>query len=100
MKGINDSIQKCHVDLRRDLYDNIVLSGSGSMFPGIKERLFKEITGIVPESVEVKIIALPEREDLSWIGGSLVTSWEPFDRFWITKEEYNKKGPIALERHI
>lgn len=100
VKGINDSIQKCHVDLRRDLYDNIVLSGSGSMFPGIKERLFKEITGIVPESVEVKIIALPEREDLSWIGGSLVTSWEPFDRFWITKEEYNKKGPIALERHI
>ncbi len=28
------SIMKCDVDIRRDLYNNVVLSGGTSMFPG------------------------------------------------------------------
>ncbi|OLS30618.1 MAG: Bacterial actin-related protein, partial [Candidatus Heimdallarchaeota archaeon AB_125] len=55
------SIQNCDVDLRRDLYANIVLSGGSTMFPGLKERLHKELTELVPETMEVKIIAPPER---------------------------------------
>ena len=51
------SISECDVDLRRDLYSNIVLSGGSTMFPGIKERLTKEIKEQIPESVDVKIIA-------------------------------------------
>ena len=99
VKKILESIQKCDVDLRRDLYGNIVLSGSGSMFPSIKERLFKEITESTRESVEVKIITLPERENLGWIGGSCLSGWKLIDLFWITKKEYDKEGPIAFERH-
>merc|ERR1719490_739406 len=30
-----DSIMKCDVDIRRDLYENTVLSGGSTMFPGI-----------------------------------------------------------------
>lgn len=37
------TISECEVDLRRELYGNIVLSGGTTMFPGIKERLTKEI---------------------------------------------------------
>lgn len=36
--GIHDttfnSIMKCDVDIRKDLYNNIVLSGGTTMFPG------------------------------------------------------------------
>lgn len=35
------SIQKCDVDIRKDLYSNIVMSGGTTMFPGIPERLSK-----------------------------------------------------------
>lgn len=36
--GIHDttfnSIMKCDVDIRKDLYNNVVLSGGTTMFPG------------------------------------------------------------------
>ena len=35
------AISECDVDLRRELFGNIVLSGGSTMFPGIKERLNK-----------------------------------------------------------
>merc|ERR1719251_801268 len=39
-----NSIQKCDVDIRRDLYTNTVLSGGSTMFVGIDKRLAKEMT--------------------------------------------------------
>jgi len=47
-----DSIQKCDVDIRRDLYTNIVLSGGTTMFDGIDKRLNKEMTALAPASVK------------------------------------------------
>merc|ERR1740116_812128 len=56
------SIMKCDVDIRRDLYDNMVLSGGSTMFPNIDERLKKEITALAPASIKVKVVAPPERK--------------------------------------
>ncbi len=36
-----NSIMKCDVDIRKDLYANTVLSGGSSMFPGIADRMQK-----------------------------------------------------------
>merc|ERR1712053_65842 len=69
-----DSIQKCDVDIRRDLYTNTVLSGGSTMFPGIDKRLNKEITALAPAAVKVKIVAPPERKYSVWIGGSILSS--------------------------
>jgi actin len=41
-----NSIMKCDVDIRKDLYGGIVLSGSSSMFSGIADRMEKEITSL------------------------------------------------------
>ena len=38
-----NSIMKCDVDIRKDLYSNIVLSGGTTMFSGIVERMTKEV---------------------------------------------------------
>lgn len=35
---------KCDIDVRRELYNNIVLSGGTSMFEGIQARLQKEVS--------------------------------------------------------
>ena len=42
-----DSVMKCDPDLRSDLYSNIVLSGGNTMFPGIADRLQKEMTALL-----------------------------------------------------
>merc|ERR1712000_111639 len=36
-----NSIMKCDVDIRKDLYGNVVLSGGTTMFPGIGDRMQK-----------------------------------------------------------
>lgn len=37
------SIMKADVDIRKDLYSNIVMSGGSTMFTGIADRLQKEV---------------------------------------------------------
>ena len=48
---------KCDVDIRRDLYNNIVMSGGSTMFPGIPERLSKEVNQLAPSTMKVKVVA-------------------------------------------
>jgi actin-related protein len=97
-ESIVDSIRKCDVDLRRELYANIVLSGGSTMFPGLKERLEKEIRELTPEEVDVKIIAPPERQYSVWMGGSILSSLKTFQKLWITNKEYKEQGSSVIHR--
>ena len=95
-----ESIMKSDIDVRMDLYRNIILSGGTSMFRGLPERLLKEVKEKAPESVkgEVKVIATPERKYSVWIGGSILSSITTFATMWITKDEYNEAGATIVHR--
>jgi actin beta/gamma 1 len=92
------SIMKCDVDIRKDLYGNIVMSGGSTMFEGIAERMQKEVKALAPESMTIKIIAPPERKYSVWIGGSILSSLSTFEEMWITKSEYDESGPSIVHR--
>ena len=91
-----NSIMKCDVDIRKDLYANTVLSGGSTMYPGIADRMQKEITALVPPAVKIKIIAPPERKYSVWIGGSILASLSTFQQMWISKQEYDESGPAIV----
>ena len=55
------------------------------MYPGISDRMQKEITALAPSSMKVKIIAPPERKYSVWIGGSILASLSTFQQMWICK---------------
>jgi len=93
-----DSIMKCDVDIRKDLYGNIVLSGGTTMFDGIAERMEKEIKALAPQSMKIKIVAPPERKYSVWIGGSILASLSTFQQMWISKQEYDESGPQIVHR--
>jgi len=93
-----NSIMKCDVDVRKDLYNNIVLSGGTTMFPGIAERLSKEVSALAPSSMKIKVVAPPERRYSVWIGGSILSSLSTFQTMWITKAEYDESGPSIVHR--
>src|SRR5712675_2877639 len=84
-----NSIFKCDLDIRKDLYGNVVLSGGTTMFPGISDRMQKELTALAPSTMKIKIIAPPERKYSVWIGGSILASLSTFQAMWISKEEYD-----------
>jgi actin-related protein len=100
--GIHDttfrSIMKCDVDIRRDLYANIVLSGGTTMFQGIGERMTKELTALAPATMKIKVVAPPERRYSVWIGGSILSSLSTFQQMWISKEEYDESGPTIVHQ--
>jgi len=93
-----NSIMKCDIDIRKDLYGNIVMSGGTTMFPGIADRMQKEIVNLAPSTMKVKIIAPPERKYSVWIGGSILSSLSTFQQMWISKEEYDETGPSIVHR--
>lgn len=51
-----NSIMKCDIDIRKDLYANNVLSGGTTMYPGIGDRMQKEITALAPSTMKIKVI--------------------------------------------
>ncbi len=51
-----NSIMKCDIDIRKDLYANNVLSGGTTMYPGIADRMQKEITALAPSTMKIKVI--------------------------------------------
>ena len=87
---------KCDVTIRKDLFANIVFSGGSTMFPGISDRMQKEISSLAPATMKIKIIAPPERKSSVWIGGSILASLTTFQHMWITKEEYDESGPSVV----
>ncbi|KAK1881145.1 actin, aortic smooth muscle isoform 1-T1 [Diretmus argenteus] len=93
-----NSIMKCDIDIRKDLYANNVLSGGTTMYPGIADRMQKEITALAPSTMKIKIIAPPERKYSVWIGGSILASLSTFQQMWISKQEYDEAGPSIVHR--
>uniref|UniRef100_UPI003AAE266E beta-actin-like protein 2 isoform X4 n=1 Tax=Centroberyx gerrardi TaxID=166262 RepID=UPI003AAE266E len=93
-----NGIMKCDIDIRKDLYANNVLSGGTTMYPGIGDRMQKEITALAPSTMKIKMIAPPERKYSVWIGGSILASLSTFQAMWISKDEYEEAGPSIVHR--
>ncbi|XP_068952103.1 beta-actin-like protein 2 isoform X1 [Petaurus breviceps papuanus] len=93
-----NSIMKCDVDIRKDLYANTVLSGGSTMYSGIADRMQKEILALAPSTMKIKVIAPPERKYSVWIGGSILASLSTFQQMWISKQEYDESGPSIVHR--
>ncbi|XP_076101868.1 actin CyI, cytoplasmic-like [Mytilus galloprovincialis] len=95
---IHNSIMMSDIDIRKDLYSNIMLSGGSTMFPGIADRLKKEMEALSPSAMKTKIIAPPERLYSAWIGGSILGSLCTLGKMCISKQEYDESGPSIVHR--
>ena len=97
-ESLHSAIRRAGIDIRKDLYRNIVLSGGSTMYPGFNIRLEKAITALAPSGVKIKVIAPPERIHSAWIGGSILTSTSAFQQLWISKQDYDELGPSIVHR--
>lgn len=88
----NDSVKKCDAAIRKQLFENIVISGGSSMFEGLPERFEKELSQIVDKSTKLNIVAPKNRIYSTWIGGSMFASSSEFEGAAIKKADYDEKG--------
>jgi len=95
---IRDSIQGSHVDLRKELAQQILLVGGGSLLPGTIERLGKELGEILPPALKSRFLAPGKSQRLysAWTGGSVLASLGSFQQMWLSKAEYEEHGARSL----
>lgn len=86
------SLMKCDEKFRAELAANITLSGGNTKFPGFDKRLSTELSNLLPEGQQPRVRALPSRELLSWVGGARLSNLSSFQRFWVTRADYQEKG--------
>ncbi|XP_026400810.1 actin-related protein 4-like [Papaver somniferum] len=96
-----ESINKCDVDIRRELFSSILLAGGTSSMQQLKERLEKDLLEESPQAARVKVLAsgnATERRFSVWIGGSILASLGSFQQMWFSKAEYEEHGASYVQR--
>ncbi|CAK0896690.1 unnamed protein product [Prorocentrum cordatum] len=94
------SIMKCDVAIRRDLYANTLPSGGITLFAGIGERMNKELSALAPSTMRIKIAAPPERKYPMWIGGTIPLTQSASQQEWATRGECDESGPTIVHRIV
>ncbi|KAF5290789.1 hypothetical protein FQR65_LT11521 [Abscondita terminalis] len=94
---IYNAIMKCDEERRKTLLANIVLDGGSTMFPGIAERMQKEIETLNVSKSKVKVYAPPKRSEAVWRGGTLLANLSTFQN-WVTRENFLESGVTTLNK--
>jgi actin len=93
-----NSITKCHPDIQKEIYNNIIISGGNTLFDGFSQRLANALIAIAPPTANIKVRAHLERINSVWVGGSILASHPPFENMWITKQDYEESGAAIVHR--
>lgn len=73
-----DAISRTDMDLRKNLFANIVLSGGTTLTKDFGNRLLTELQRLAVKDMHIKIFAPPERKYSTWIGGSILAGLSTF----------------------
>jgi len=97
---VYNSIIKCgNPEIYKDLFGSIVLGGGNTMFPGIENRLQKELNLLAPPNTAVKIFAPTERKYSAFIGASNLAALPFFQQMWITKKDFDESGAGIINKN-
>ncbi|KAM9689019.1 actin-related protein T2 [Trichechus inunguis] len=97
-KMVSSSIMKCDTDIQKTLFGEIVLSGGTTLFPGLDDRLLRELEQLASKGTPIKITAPPDRWFSTWIGASIVTSLSSFKQMWVTAADFKEFGTSVVQR--
>ncbi|KAL7719712.1 actin [Entamoeba marina] len=87
-----NSIMACDKSIRNELFNNIVICGGSTMFPGFETRFEKEINNYPLNQNQVHVEAPINRNNLSWKGASKFSTTSIFEEKSLTKNEYEEYG--------
>lgn len=100
-------IQAADIDTRPEFYKHIVLSGGTTMYPGLPSRMEREIKQLYLQKVlkgktetfskfKCRIEDPPRRKHMVFLGGAVLADlMKDKEEFWMSKREYEEKGPDA-----
>ena len=85
---IFESINKTNINLKKNLYNYILLSGGNMRMKGMKERIHKELKKLAPKNIKVRLHTPNNPENLAWIGANIISSMQTSKDMWLTKNKF------------
>jgi actin-related protein len=85
----------------RTLTQFVLMAGGASMFPGLEERLGKELDAraMIPRDIYITSISAPERHHAAWIGGSLLASLPSFaENNFVQRADFLEEGGASVHK--
>ena len=93
------SIKRCDLDLRKELYTRMYISGGSTLFKGFGDRLLSETRRHLPHNVKCKLHAPPERKYTTWLGGAILANLTAFRKMMVTAETYKVQTHTSTHTH-
>ena len=93
-----ECLSKTPVDIRREAASQIVLAGGSSCMGGFSQRLNLELTAKLSSVVKVRqhLPSKIERQSSGFTGGSILASLGSFQQLWVSKQQYEESGAMAV----
>lgn len=93
-----ESINESSIDCRRALFNNVILTGGTTMFPGLSSRVEKDLKDIYVREyckgdraglsrIKINVHDPPRRRHGVFIGASFLANYTPEER-WISRKDY------------
>lgn len=95
---VYEAIKKCDIDVRKELFHNIVLSGGTTMFQGFGKRMQKELAASAPSTMRIRVLYPDDRKHSVFIGGSMLSDLDTFTSMCVSKQEYTEHGPGIIHK--
>ena len=107
---VRDCIGGADVDLKRDLFSSVLLTGGSSLFGGLRDRVERDLMDGGVDGAEASCAASnlkpkvsaplnsTERRFAVWIGGSILSSLGSFQQMWMSRAEYDEHGKSLIHR--
>ena len=86
------------MDVRHELFGNILMTGGGCAFSQMNERMSVEMNKLTPQTMDIEIRKIPEKKYSVWIGGCILSSLSSFQEQWVSKDEYDECGVSIIYR--
>ena len=103
--GLHEAVQLCVDMLDQDtqplILHTVVLSGGGSLIPGMAQRLENELNEKLHHiSGDIEVLAPPDRQLSAWIGGSIVGTLPTFRKLLVTQKEFQENADVVNVRPL
>lgn len=93
-----DCMLKNDLDFRRELANNLIVTGGNTLFSNYNDRLQRELSMLLPSILKIRCLSLSDRLYASWLGGAIVSALTAFQPMWISRAEYDECGPSIIHR--
>lgn len=109
--GLDSAIQQSiehlpNEELKKKMYNCILLIGGGSKTPGVSRWLQNKIQQSIPANYRTEgqeIVVTPKDADpghITWRGAAVLTNLEASDELWISKEDFEAHGVRVLREKV